>query len=76
MTPPARRRRSRRRATFISATRVRALPPRPSGTRGARSLGEGGGPPVGPACRLFDPLARPAVTSVHLVHVSTTCPDG
>ena len=43
------------------------------------SLGEEGGPPVGPSVAhavWFDPLARPAVTSVHLVHVSTTCPDG
>ena len=70
------------RATFISATRVRcALPPRPSGTVLAVhvSLGEEGGPPVGPSVAhavWFDPLARPAVTSVHLVHVSTTCPDG
>ena len=58
-----------------------APPPRPSGTVLAVhvSLGEEGGPPVGPSVAhavWFDPLARPAVTSVHLVHVSTTCPDG
>ena len=78
--PPARRRRSRRREPRSSRdARARTLPPRPSGTVLAVhvSLGEEGGPPVGPSVAhavWFDPLARPAVTSVHVVHVSTTCP--
>ena len=65
------------RATFCDACAARC--PRPSGTVLAVhvSLGEEGGPPVGVggACRLVRPLARPAVTSVHLMHVSTTCPE-